>query len=844
MQGHQFFNKELPVVEDLLQNNTLLNANTSNRWMDSRSWGIVHSNAFISSLNIPVSGNHAVPNNVWNINEFPILFNTNTGMLSIGQGSNQASNPQIVGGLAYNMYGDRIYIPEDQMYSASNTGPAGAVSSGNINIPLPSPSSTPNYVWISYLATPDPTYQDVGSGGVIAYPRVLDGYQITLTTTPVAPQGDGVSIFLCKVIWAASFPGTLTVTAGEVTQTNGNLLSTIPTATSTDPHRVYSLIRDTSVEIEVDSTNNPTATYAVGGRYTLKDHVNAVGAGTPSPRNPHGTTLADIGGTNLEPLATELATNGLDQGIIDLSLTNNSPAAQSTALQMSLNQTTLQPLNLATQGISGSGINSNEQRSWVRVAQLQANQFVYVGGQQVSFVYPTLASSDHASDPSINPAVPGSGDGWIGFSTISDTTPGTFRLFGTFATVNGLNVLLLQKELLTGFPGAYTPALTAGQFELGFVYWDGSNVWRDYLAVNSTDVVDRRSFGLVGPEQISTRAKSSPDAGASSRSIQTNLVGNSQFSFNKVTTANESSDVVGQFPGWTIVTTNGGSFLPLANFAQEALTGTAAPGALTGIQITPIAAQNTGYSYLYGTLDRVIKPNTYYCISFWYQTTDSTWNTRMRVGVNANNTGTESPVITTGSPAGFPLDVLVTNDGTMHRATLVVQTNGAVTPANQYFLEFRFDASSGGSTSSAITITNIQIEEGEWVTGYKNNRGLPSGAIIIWDQNSSCPPGFSQVTSLNDRFPVGADNNAVQAKSTVTMASSGSLSTTLSIPPLTVTDADGATLYTSGGTISGSDTAEIPNAPHGHNGAIQTAASSVSASLALPFYGVLFCRAL
>ena len=68
MQGHQFFNKELPVVEDLLQNNTLLNANTSNRWMDSRSWGIVHSNAFISSLNIPVSGNHAVPNNVWNIN--------------------------------------------------------------------------------------------------------------------------------------------------------------------------------------------------------------------------------------------------------------------------------------------------------------------------------------------------------------------------------------------------------------------------------------------------------------------------------------------------------------------------------------------------------------------------------------------------------------------------------------------------------------------------------------------------------------------------------------------------------------------------------------------------------
>ena len=148
------------------------------------------------------------------------------------------------------------------------------------------------------------------------------------------------------------------------------------------------------------------------------------------------------------------------------------------------------------------------------------------------------------------------------------------------------------------------------------------------------------------------------------------------------------------------------------------------------------------------------------------------------------------------------------------------------------------------ATSSAITITNIQIEEGEWVTGYKNNRGLPSGAIIIWDQNSSCPPGFSQVTSLNDRFPVGADNNAVQAKSTVTMASSGSLSTTLSIPPLTVTDADGATLYTSGGTISGSDTAEIPNAPHGHNGAIQTAASSVSASLALPFYGVLFCRAL
>ncbi len=861
MERLDYFNRMLPVMQDFLTHEELSGHATRARWQDRASWGIVRRNSFMTPLVIPVSALRDVPNNPWDILEFPIIFDTESGEISVGAGSSTSTNPKVTGGAAYDVNGERIAIENDQTFDFSNDIPEGKRSSGNIDIPLtltgtvggcavnPSVLGT-YYVWIEYLETNDPTYSRVAKDGSTHYPKILDGYRIRLTGTPVAPSGDGVSVFLAKVVWAVAFPGTLTITEGEDDQDgNGNLLSAIPDDIVGEPKRVYSMIRDRQVEIQIDPDNDRTQAYAKGMRLDLHAHINGVGGADPTPNNVHGLTLDDIPGGTSEPKATINFKEGLHKGIVDLNITNNSPVFQTEAALCTMENNTLQPSGLDPLAVTGTGINSALQRAWIRVSDLDVNQSVFVAGTRLKRLYPTLRNTaDHTSDGSIDPTDPDSGDGFVGFSDqVGFADPaGTYRIFGQYSIIGGTDVLLLRKVQLTDFSWV-APALGLDEIELGVVYWDGQNVWRDYLR-NENDngeiPVDRRSAGLVGPGQISTEAKADANTGILSRAVLENRIGNSQFQFDKVAT---------QFPSWTIYDVAGPAFLPNANIVQVDYTGdatlvTGGPGALTGVKLTPIVAQTAGTTKLYAEIDRKLKPNTLYAISFWYKVDSSSWNCRLRVGLNANNTGGAASVITTGSPLGQPLDFMVIpDDAAWHRGSLIVQTTDVVSPINDYFLELRIDAPDpsefpGGSMAVPLTITSIQVQEGEWVTGYMGSQYVPSGASLIWDIDSACPPGYKEVTAAQNKFLVGAGNVATGAAGGPAfdpvggVGNTGNESTThihtIDNDPVQVTPSGGSGVYAQNGAVN-FDTL-TNNVGHTH---------PLTGNF-FPYYGIKLCKAL
>jgi hypothetical protein len=843
----------LPVVQDFLTADELQAAAMTDRWKDARSWGIVRRNDFMAALNIPVSPTRTVPNLPWSILEFPIVFDTERGEISIGAGSTKTGPNRVTGGVAYDVNGERIAIEEDATATiVANPDGNSPVFTGNIDIPLTLTGTTGGcavnpsvlgtyYVWIEYAEDADSTYVDVAKDGTVHYPKILDGWRIRLTGTPIAPSGDGVSIFLAKVVWSVSFPGTLSTFDGEVSQEgNGNLLSTIPTAIAGEPKRVYSLIRDRQVEIQIDSTEDRTQKYANGMRLSLHEHINAVGSAEPTPNNPHGLTLNDIPGGTSEPKATILAQEGLSHGIVDRALSNNSPVIQTSAIQTNIENSTLQPSGLDANALIGTGVNSALQRAWVRVKALGPNQSVFVAGTRLKRLYPTLRNSDLSFDPSIDPNDPDSGDGWVGFSTAPGNIdpPGTYRIFGQLGNVGGTDVLLLRKVLLDDLTDT-SPPLGLDEIEICLVYWGGvsdANLYFDQLKNDDKTTVEKRSAGLVGPGQISTDAKMHPNIGLLSREVFANLIGNSAFQFDK---PNPS----GQFPGWQSYIS--GPLLPNTNITQvthtlDSTLVTGGPGALTGVKLDIVGGQTTGTTKLYAEIDRKLKPNAYYGISFWYKADSSAWNCRVRVGINANNTGSNASVITTGSPIGLPLDLLVVADNAWHRASFVVQTknDGSVSPANDYYLEFRFDAPNPtefptGSAAVPFYLTNVQVTEGEWIPGYMGSHYVPSGAIILWDRTNTCPPGFEEITSASGKFLVGA--NAFVAP-----AASGGPNFNPS----------GSLLTSTNGTHTHDLTYTPDNAQNGvGESTVNTPTESAgghshSIAAALPYYGIKLCRAL
>lgn len=752
-----------PTCEDFLYETQARVNEIRQRWVDNHTWGIIRDNAYLAVVNIPVSAMNQAPNRKWNILQFPISLNVATGEFSIGAGSSSSSNPAVIGGAAYDLNGERIAIIDDLAFDFSNDSPYGKKSSGNLSIPLTLGNSGPAvpgtyYVWVEALDVnlPIPV---VSEDGVTHYPEITDGYRILMTADPVAPSGDGVSIFVCKIIWVGGsgtlfFPGNTSATNANDTV---NFIDSAPSLAG-DPHRIFSALRDNCVEIVVDNTNK-TLVYGQAFVGSLRDHINAIGAGTPTANNPHGLALSDIPGAGEEPVATFNQEDSFDKGIVDKNAPQNSPARNGDALQPFIEVTGLTPTTLDPAATS-AGITSTPKVQWVRIKDLDniaKTKAAFVSGFRLKRLYPNLRQTNFSSDPSIDPADPETGDGWIGFNNTEDT-PGVYRLFGTKVTLSdGNDVLMLNKELLAGWPSAIL-ALSESKLLIGQVYWDGVTVFRNPVEPSTSDPVasqpdDQRSLGLVGPQQISTEAKSDPVTGALAAQVFENQVFNSNYAQGivNVTTVNIAP---GGALGFSSAVTVGSD----ASIAQPPV------GATTGYRWTTNAGSvgSLGPSYVYHALNN-LKPGRFYGISFFYKA-NSSFNDRLRIGLADAATNTPNSLITIdGVSSVDPLDLTILNDNQWHRGALVVQTIPGLNPdqAIAKYLEFLFEQGGVASTVGQISITNIQVTEGEWIPGYAPEPSLANGQLLSFEGTTPTNPPTSYPfdgaawTLLDENFDTG-----------------------------------------------------------------------------------------
>jgi hypothetical protein len=833
----QTFDLWEPTVEDFDFETQARVNELRRRWVDSHTWGVVRDNAYPVVVNIPVSPINAVPNRKWIINQFPIKLDVTNGRVSIGEGSTQAPNPTIVGGVAYDINGERIAILQDETFDFNNDIPEGKRSSGNIDIPLtltgvtgdcvvnPSVPGT-YYLWMEYLEVNNIT-PTVGEDGSVHYPQIMDGYRIRLTADPNAPSGDGVSVFLAKVVWVGG-AGFLTVSdlpGFQSADDGSNFVTTIPT-TSGDPKRVYSAARDNTVEIVVDATNK-TVVYASGMLGSLRDHINAIGGGLPTPNNPHGLTLADIPGAGEEPVATNNQNDSFDKGIVDKNAPQNSPARLGEALKPSIEVTGLNPTTLDPVATS-AGITTTPKVQWIRVLDLDQDTKVkaaFVLGFRLIAVYPTLVQTTDHSAPAVPPL--SVNDGWVGFNNAEDT-PGVYRIYGTKAALStGEDVLLLNKALMPGWP-ATIPAIPDDQLLIGQVYWDGVTVFRNTVEPNTADPVasqpdDQRSLGLVGPQQLSTELKSDPATGGLAAQVFEQQAANSNYALG-VLNVTEVDFGVGQVISSAAAVTAG----------TDPSVATPPVGAITGRRWTT----NSGASGTLGSSEvfhllKNLKPGRMYGLSFYYKA-NAAFNVRLRVGLADANTASPNSLITIdGVSSVEPLDITILNDNQWHRGAVVLQTMPNVNPdpAVLKYLEFMFEQGGVTTTTGQFSMTNIQVTEGEWIPGYMGSKYVPSGAILLWDQSSSCPPGFQEVTNLSGRFPVGVGPDLALQQESVPQLNP----TTPAITTSAVGDHNHSQFDQDKGDVP-------PTATYGGN----TPAGGHSHTLdaGLPYYALLFCRAI
>jgi len=772
MRVMNYFNGQMPTVNHLSFDSAGKDVAIRHRWSNHTVWGIIRANAYPADVSVPVSAMNAVPNYAQNILQAPITLDTATGLVGVGLGSNSSVNPNIVGLVAFDINGQRIAIENDADFNFSTVSPYGSQSTGNRNIPLVAgvtsgnasnvaPVSGTYYLWITYLpvnlSTPVTESSWGQTPGAIHYPYVDDGYQIQITTSPIAPEGDGQSIFLCKVTWAPGYTGILTVTDGTASNGSGQNVLITNSSLSGDPNRVYCGIKAQDVEITLDTTN-PTTEYASGMITSLLAHIQCFGTGPLGPHNPHSLGPGDIGINGSEPVAIQYQADSLANGVVDLNISQNSPIFNSSALQPVFGVGSITPATPLDPNASVVSAPSVTQDRWVRIHDLDnltETKAVYVDGQRLRQIYPGVRQSNLAGDSSIVSSDPLSGDGWIGFSAANDAT-GYYYLYGQYGTLTtNAEVLFIGKSYLGS--STVVPSLAENQILIGRCYWDAASVqlYRNSTEMTSTDIGnqpdDLRILGLVGPQQLSTTLKSDPAVGALANEVTENLVSNSNFALSLLNFT--------QYPltGTPVVPFSGGSNPTAITAATDSTLASGGPGAISGLTFTTNsgAAGALGTSRLYHLLDN-LKPGRMYGFSFWYKASN-TFNVRLRAGLNdgAGSFGAPNSFITQDGETAFDsIDITINNDGNWHRASVVFQVLPSAysgpnpDPSVAKYLQFRFDQGNFATTAGQFTMTNLQVTEGEWIPGFQGARKtVPSGGIFLWDQTSSCPEGSTLVGS-------------------------------------------------------------------------------------------------
>ena len=867
-----------PAAEDFSFMQANADATTRLRWTDTHTWGILRSNAYPAVVNIPVSGASLVPETMPNILAAPVSLNATTGYVSVGAGSSSTANPQVAGMVAYDIAGNRIAINDDATFDANTVSPYGLKSTGNVGIPLnvpggggyPTPAAGTYYLWAEYQQV-NQSVPVIGEDASIHYPQVDDGYVIRITTGaagPIPPTGDGISIFLAKINWTGgttSGSPVITATNVNVADTSGNYVR--PASLSPgDPKRVWAGVRPQDVEIVVDVTNKMSSQYPTAGTGyqdgyvgSLHDHVNGIGSGVPTNANVHGLTLKDIPGAGAEPVATLNQQDSLAKGLIDLNIPQNSPPSPGeggaigqfvTAGQCHIETVGLTPNVVLDTLASSNGITQTIKTRWVRVQDFDettAQRAAFLMGNRLIRLFPNMrdTQSPGSTDPSVT-TDPNSGDGWVGFNSSEDNT-GVYLIYGTLGVLaSGQNVLVVNKTPLTGWPASMDPSIDmTDNLALGRVYWNktANELYRNMTEPNTADTVnnqpdDLRALGLVGPQQLSNILKADPNLGGLSQQVFENQVSNSAYYFGDTNLVETFSGIGGGYiinPGTSVTA------------GTEPLLLTQGPAAMTARNWSMNAGQlNTAHIF---QLIKNCKPGKFYGLSFWAKA-DAAFNARLGLGITTNAVNTPNVVTTQNQTVGVFQDITVQNDGAYHRYSMVLQVlSGAgapsADPALLKYLCFQFSAGNVTPGAGSITITNVQLTEGEWIPGYMGCQYVPSGGIIMWDFNTSCPPGFQDVAAAAGKFIVGANGFVAPGASggpnfnpaaSVGVTGNENQNHTHNLP-----DTDN-TFSLGGGTTGALGNGTPPNYKH-----TSTEESSHDHNIPgsqIPYYGLKLCRAI
>lgn len=220
------------------------------------------------------------------------------GEFSVVPGSNNTPTTPTVtigSGVAYGPDSSRIIVQSGDTTSYNASNPANTTndglgnfistpqSTGVVNVPLIQTSQ--NYVWIQYLAAIDASAYTLNKEtNAKQFYKQIDGYQITVTTTNVAPGPN--YLFLANVNMLAG----------------GAVTSSVIFITG----RTFFQISENVVPITTAFNNrsNATTVYAENSVLKLEDHIKAIGTGTgQSPTNPHNMSLADLGVSQFDTVA-------------------------------------------------------------------------------------------------------------------------------------------------------------------------------------------------------------------------------------------------------------------------------------------------------------------------------------------------------------------------------------------------------------------------------------------------------------------------------------------------------------------------------------------------------------
>jgi microcystin-dependent protein len=251
------------------------------------------------------------------------------GFLVVPGNNNTSATPSVnitLGGIAYDKVGNRIFIsPTDiSLYNASNpttTTNDGLgnflltpQSSGVINVPMT--QSSLNYLWIDYLATIDTTAYTLNqeTNAKIFY-KQTDGYLVTITTTNVAPHAN--SLFLAAI----DMTGGGAVATSNISQVGRNYYTILPNIVP--------------ITTTLTDQSDRTLIYNPNSVYTLEAHIKSVGTGPGiNPRNPHNTSLADIGVSTFDTVQEHRI---LEHGNAIIAGTPGTPYPSTSAMSTSIN---------------------------------------------------------------------------------------------------------------------------------------------------------------------------------------------------------------------------------------------------------------------------------------------------------------------------------------------------------------------------------------------------------------------------------------------------------------------------------------------------------------------------